>query len=200
MEHTLWKLIASDLRAKARWNYERDDWRAAAKVLLTDGTLAMLLYRMMQRCHRRHLVLLELCFNKLISVFGDCIIGRGADFGPGFVLIHSTGVVINGRVRGGRNVFLEHQVTIGADRRRSPVLGDDVFVGAGAKILGGITLGSRTRIGANAVVVKDVPSDATAVGIPARIVRRRTADDRFDASAGHPFPPTLVERAEGVCQ
>jgi serine O-acetyltransferase len=90
------------------------------------------------------------------------------------VLIHSTGVVINGQVRGGEHVYLEHQVTIGAERRTSPVLGDHVFVGAGAKIVGGVTIGDHARIGANAVVLGDLPPYCTAVGIPAKVVRVRS--------------------------
>jgi serine O-acetyltransferase len=80
-------------------------------------------------------------------------------------------VVINGRVHGGDHVHIEHQVTIGAEGRQSPVLGDYVFIGAGAKIVGAVTIGSHVRIGANAVVVDDIPSGATAVGIPAKVVR-----------------------------
>jgi serine O-acetyltransferase len=101
------------------------------------------------------------------------VIGRGADFGPGFVILHSFGVVINSQVRGGRNVVIEHGVTIGAEKDTSPVLGDDVFIGAGAKIIGGVRIGSRVKIGANAVVTKDVPDDATVVGVPARVVKLR---------------------------
>jgi serine O-acetyltransferase len=86
------------------------------------------------------------------------------------VLIHSHGIVINGNVRGGSHVYLEHQVTIGAERRASPRLGDHVFVGAGAKIVGAVTIGSHCRIGANAVVISDIPDHATAVGVPARVV------------------------------
>jgi serine O-acetyltransferase len=112
-------------------------------------------------------------FNKVNVVFGGCVIGRGADFGEGFVLLHSTGTVINSGVRGGQNIFLEHQVTIGTDTGESPVLGDDVYVGAGAKILGPVRVGSRVLVGANAVVVHDVPDGSTAVGIPARVVRRQ---------------------------
>ena len=134
----------------------------------------MILYRLMQWSGRHRLVPLELLFNRLNSVFCNCIIGRGANFGPRFVLVHATGVVINGTVRGGSAVFLEHQVTIGAERRASPRLGNDVFVGAGAKILGQISVGDGARVGANAVVVKDVPPFATVVGIPASVVRMRT--------------------------
>ena len=169
----LFRTIAADLRRKARWCYESDSWPAVLKVLLTDGTAAMILYRLMQWSRRWRLLPLELLFNKLNAVCCHCIIGRGAEFGPGFVLVHSTGVVINGRVRGGRDVFLEHQVTIGAERRQSPVLGDDVFLGAGAKVIGPVTVGDGARVGANAVVVHDVEPYCTVVGIPARVVRRR---------------------------
>jgi serine O-acetyltransferase len=165
-------LILSDLRAKARWCYRADGPAALFKTLLTDGTLAMLVYRLMQWARRHRLAPIEYLCNKVNAVASNCIIGRGADFGPGFVLIHATGVVINGQVRGGSNVHIEHQVTIGAERRGSPRLGDDVFVGAGAKIIGPVVIGSDTRIGANAVVVEDVPDHATAVGVPARVVRR----------------------------
>jgi serine O-acetyltransferase len=169
----LFTLIASDVSAKAEWCYSDTRWQAIVKTLLTDGTAAMLGYRLMQWARRWHLTPLEMIFNKLNAVCCNCIIGRGADFGPGFVLIHSTGVVINGRVRGGEHVYIEHQVTIGAEGRQSPRLGDRVFLGAGAKIVGPVSIGNDTRIGANAVVVDDIPSGATAVGIPAKVVRLR---------------------------
>ena len=172
----IFRLIASDLRAKADWNYGRASFGSLVKVLLTDGTAAMIWYRLMQWAGRWRLMPLELLFNRINTFFCNCIIGRGAEFGPGFVLIHATGVVINGGVRGGANVKLEHQVTIGAERRQSPVLGDDLFVGAGAKIIGSVTIGTGARVGANAVVVKDVPPHSTVVGIPARVVRTRQPD------------------------
>jgi serine O-acetyltransferase len=86
-------------------------------------------------------------------------------------LIHSNGVVINTSVRGGKNVFIEHQVTIGAEKGEAPVLGDNVFIGAGAKIVGAVRIGNDVKIGANAVVTKDLPDGATAVGIPARVIK-----------------------------
>jgi serine O-acetyltransferase len=151
-------------------------------VLLTDGTSSMILYRLMQWSGRHRLGPLEMVFNRLNSIFCNCIIGRGAEFGPRFILVHATGVVVNGRVVGGSGVFLEHQVTIGAERRASPRLGNDVFVGAGAKILGAVSVGDGARVGANAVVVKDVPPHTTVVGIPARVVRTREVAAEDDVS------------------
>jgi serine O-acetyltransferase len=179
----IYALLRSDLRAKARWLYESDRPSAVLKTLLTDGTLAMILYRLMQGARRWRLVPLEMVFNKCNAVLCRCIIGRGAEFGPGLVLIHSDGVVINGGVRGGSNVYIEHQVTIGAERRQNPVIGNDVFIGAGAKVIGSVNVGDGARIGANAVVVHDVPAYSTVVGIPARVVRRREPP-RLDASPG----------------
>jgi serine O-acetyltransferase len=86
-------------------------------------------------------------------------------------------------------VVFEHQVTIGSEKGLAPVLGDDVFVGAGAKIIGGVRVGRGTRIGANAVVISDVPDGATAVGVPARMVvvgRPQTADHRPQTADGRP--------------
>jgi serine O-acetyltransferase len=178
------KTIFRDLRCKAVWCYERDSAPALLKTLVTDGTAAMVFYRLMQWSRRHRLVPLEMLFNKLNAVLCNCIIGRGAEFGPGFVLIHSTGVVINGAVRGGSGIYIEHQVTIGADRRESPVLGDDIFIGAGAKVVGGIAIGDGVCIGANAVVLTDVPSNHSAVGVPARIIPRgNTAASGFFARA-----------------
>ena len=168
---SIFTLIRSDMRAKARWLYGDDSLRNVVKARLTDGTTAMILYRWMQWAQRHRLVPLAMFFNKL-NVMGGCIIGRGADFGAGFVLVHSLGVVINTSVRGGQNVVIEHQVTIGAEKGTSPVLGNDVFIGAGAKILGGVKIGNGAKVGANAVVLDDVPDGATVVGIPAKEVRR----------------------------
>lgn len=175
-------IFLEDLRCKAEWCYGETGPRTLLKTLLTDGTFAMACYRAMAWSHRNHLAPLAMMFNKLNGVLGQCIIGRGAEFGPGFVLVHSQGVVINGTVRGGRRVYLEHQVTIGAEKLQSPVLGDRVFIGAGAKIIGGVTIGSDVRIGANAVVVKDVPDRVTVGGVPARILRRHDEEAPDEAS------------------
>ncbi len=101
----------------------------------------------------------------------------GAKIGPGFFIDHGMGVVVGETAEVGANVTLYHGVTLGGTSwkkgKRHPTLEDDVVVGAGAKILGPITIGARTRVGANAVVVKDVPPDSVVVGVPGRITHRQ---------------------------
>ena len=120
----------------------------------------------------------------------------GAQVGRRFFIDHGMGVVIGETAIIGDDVLLYHQVTLGGtslDRvKRHPTLGNDVLVGMGAKILGPITIGSGSRIGANAVVNKDIPENCTVVGIPGRIVRRdgeRIPDDPMlpdiQSSTGH---------------
>lgn len=182
----MFRLLSADLRQKALWCYGSTGPKTMLKVLFTDGTAAMVWYRLMQWCGHHHLAPLEMIFNKFNVVFCNCIIGRGAEFGPGFVLIHSTGVVINGGVRAGSNLHVEHQVTIGAERRQNPRLGNDVFLGAGAKVIGSVAIGDGAKVGANAVVVHDVPAYCTVVGIPARVVKTR--------------PPEAGGQAEGAIE
>jgi len=183
----LMQTLREDIRAKASWNYEADGPREMLRALFSDGTLAVILYRLMQASHHAGLAPAEMLFNKMNAVFGQCIIGRGAEFGPGLVLIHSQGVVINGAVHAGQNLHIEHQVTIGAEKGKSPSLGNNVFIGCGAKIVGPVTIGDGARIGANAVVVRDVPADSTVVGIPAKPVERH---------AGQPAASKIAPPAE----
>ena len=182
-------LLREDLREKARWCYQSDAPAAVARTLATDGTSAMVLYRLMQGARESRLAPLEMVFNKLNSMVNSCVIGRGAEFGPGFVIVHSHGVVINGKVRGGSNVHLEHEVTLGdSGSGDCPVLGSDVYVGAGAKVIGPVAIGDGARVGANAVVVRDVDAHTTVVGIPARPVRRRSAGKQANDAERPPSP------------
>ena len=112
----------------------------------------------------------------------------GATIGRRFFIDHGMGVVIGETAEIGDDCTLYHGVTLGGTSwnkgKRHPTLGKGVVVGAGAKILGPITVGDGARIGSNAVVVKDVPPGATAIGIPARIIEAQDAQNgRFAAYA-----------------
>jgi serine O-acetyltransferase len=93
--------------------------------------------------------------------------------GPGLFIQHGFATIITAE-RLGANCWINQQVTIGfRDRTQAPVLGDDVVVHAGAKVIGDISVGSHSTIGANAVVITDVPANHTAVGVPARLIPKR---------------------------
>ncbi|OBI92284.1 serine O-acetyltransferase [Mycobacterium asiaticum] len=100
----------------------------------------------------------------------------GAQLGPGLFIDHATGVVIGETAEIGEDVTIFHGVTLGGTGRdrgkRHPTVGDRVIIGAGAKVLGAIKIGDDSRIGANSVVVKEVPSSAVVVGVPGQIVSR----------------------------
>ena len=109
------------------------------------------------------------------SAVAGADIPLNAQLGGGAILPHPNGVVIHPRAVFGPNCVIFQQVTIGTRgwNRPAPVIGAGVEIGAGAKLLGPITIGDGARIGANAVVMCDVPAGCTAVGIPARVVNRR---------------------------
>ncbi len=104
-----------------------------------------------------------------------------AKIGRRFFIDHGMGVVIGETAEVGDNCTLYHSVTLGGTSwekgKRHPTLDNDVVVGAGAKVLGPITIGAGSRIGSNAVVVKDVPPGSTVVGVPGHVVKRRLTEE-----------------------
>jgi serine O-acetyltransferase len=112
----------------------------------------------------------------LMFILFKCVLPLRAEIGEGTRFGHrGIAVIVNPRARIGRRCLIRPQVVIGGAGDGShgvPVLGDDVEIGVGAKILGGIRIGDGARIGANAVVLADVPAGAVAVGVPARIIER----------------------------
>jgi serine O-acetyltransferase len=124
------------------------------------------------------------------------VLHRETTVGEGLHLIHGHGIRISGQAVIGKRVGIAHDVTIGTtpDRPGAPIIGDDVFIGAGAKLLGPIRVGDRARIAANSLVISDVPADTTAIGVPAKILRYtgRAAQDTPsspEAAATPPDPP-----------
>lgn len=119
---------------------------------------------------------------RLISQLGRFFTGieihPGAKIGKGLFIDHGMGVVIGETAEIGDNVTLYHGVTLGGTGKdtgkRHPTIGNNVIIGCGAKVLGPINVGDNAKIGGNAVVVKDVPPNTTAVGIPARIIYKKT--------------------------
>jgi serine O-acetyltransferase len=118
----------------------------------------------------------------------------GAKLGRRLIIDHGLGVVIGETAEIGDDVYLYHQVTLGGTSsehgKRHPTVGNNVIIGAGAKVLGAIHIGEGARIGANAVVIAPVPAGTTVVGIPARPVDRTEKKPRFDAY-GTPCDPCL---------
>jgi serine O-acetyltransferase len=124
----------------------------------------------------------------------------GATIGYNFFIDHGMGVVIGETAEIGDNVTLYHGVTLGGTSlqktKRHPTIGDHVVIGAGAKVLGAVTIGDNSRIGANAVVVKSAPPDSVVVGVPGQIIVREhrihTMDDKEDLEHGS-LPDTISD-------
>jgi serine O-acetyltransferase len=121
----------------------------------------------------------------------------GAIVGPGFFIDHGMGVVIGETAEIGEDVTLYHGVTLGGTSlekgKRHPTIGDRVVIGAGAKVLGAITIGEDSRIGANAVVVKSVPENSVVVGVPGQVVTRLHPHQASDApDLNHASLPDVI--------
>lgn len=125
---------------------------------------------------------------RMVSTFSRFLTGveihPAAKIGKNFIIDHGTGVVIGETTEIGNNVLIYHQVTLGgtgndSGHKRHPSLCDDVMIAAGAKILGNIRIGYGSKVGANSIVLKDVPPYSTAVGMPARIIegKKLTGDE-----------------------
>jgi serine O-acetyltransferase len=166
------KYLKSDIKQKQKILTDEGYQVSILRTLVSDGTSANVLYRLttwLIKYKLAPLALISLWVNRVIN---GCVIGANAKFDQGFVIMHPVGVVINSKVSGGKNITVESGVVIGDEKGQAPRLGNNVFIGAGAKVIGGITIGDNVKIGANAVVVKDLPSNVTAVGIPAKVINR----------------------------
>lgn len=158
--------------------YDRDPAaRSTLEIVLTyPGLHAIWGHRISHWLWTRGLKLLGRVVSHLTRALTGIEIHPGASIGPGFFIDHGMGVVIGETAEIGANVTLYHGVTLGGTSlnkgKRHPTLEDNVVVGAGAKILGAITIGQGSRIGANAVVVKPVPADSVVVGVPGNVVLR----------------------------
>ncbi|MEY8001952.1 serine O-acetyltransferase EpsC [Clostridium sp. Mt-5] len=134
-------------------------------------------YRISHFFYKRKCFFIARLISQISRMLTGIEIHPGAKIGKGLFIDHGMGVVIGETAEVGDNVTLYHGVTLGGTGKdtgkRHPTIGNNVLIGSGAKILGPIVVGDNVKIGANAVVLKNVPSDCTAVGIPVRIIYNR---------------------------
>ena len=164
--------------------YENDP---AAKNLLEvilcyPGLHALIAYRFAHRLYKWNIPLIPIMISYLTRIITGIEIHPAAKIGRRFFIDHGDGVVIGETTVIGNDVLIYQQVTLGGtgkeSGKRHPTLGNKVIVGAGAKVLGNITIGDNVRIGAGSVVIEDVPPHSTVVGVPGRIVHRAMIDEQ----------------------
>ncbi|MBU1078382.1 MAG: serine O-acetyltransferase [Spirochaetes bacterium] len=148
------------------------------EVLFTySGFHAICLHRITHLLYKIRIPVIPRIISQISRFFTGIEIHPGAVIGKGFFIDHGMGVVIGETTVIGNHVTLFQGVTLGGTGKiagkRHPTIGDDVVIGTGAKVLGDITIGHNVKIGANSVVLKNVPDDSTVVGIPGRIVRQK---------------------------
>ena len=197
-----WVLIAVIFRKEINVIFERDP--AAAnyiEVLLTySGLHAMIFYRIAHALNNLRVPFFSRWLSQVGRFFTGIEIHPGAAIGNGFFIDHGMGVVIGETTIIGENVTIYQGVTLGGTGKekgkRHPTIGNDVVIGTGAKVLGNITIGDNSYIGANAVVIKDVPANSTVVGVPGRITKQD--GKKMDSSLDHihTLDPILQEMDE----
>ncbi|HEX5839225.1 MAG TPA: serine O-acetyltransferase [Anaerolineales bacterium] len=180
--------------------------RTVLEVLLCyPGLYAIWAHRLSHRLWRSGFKLIARCFSHVTRVLTGIEIHPGAVIGRSFFIDHGMGVVIGETAEVGDHVTLYHGVTLGGTSlqktKRHPTIGDHVVIGAGAKVLGAINIGSHSRIGANAVVVKSTPSHSVVVGVPGQVVLRddtlHELDDKPDLEHGS-LPDTIGETLAAI--
>lgn len=166
-------------------------------VLCYPGFHALLLYRIASRLWRGNFKLLARCISYFAKAITGVEIHPGAIIGSRLFIDHATGVVIGETTEIGDDVTLYQGVTLGGlslhKGKRHPTIRDSVIVGAGAQVLGPLTVGTGARIGANAVVTKDVLEGATMVGIPAQAVLRKTNVTSTETFCAYGTPEELTD-------
>src|ERR687893_2614481 len=171
--------VARELREDLTAARERDPAARSVRrleILLTyGGVQAILAHRVSHALHQAGVPLLPRMLANMVKVMTGVEIHPAARIGRGFFIDHGSGVVIGETAEVGDDVTMYQGVTLGgtgfARGKRHPTVGDQVMIGSGAKLLGPIAVGARSKIGANSVVIHDVPADATVVGNPGHPVR-----------------------------
>jgi len=173
-EISLFKMIEEDIRCALHRDPAARNW---LEVLVNySGLHAIWFYRIAHWLWTKKFYFLARSLSQLVRWLTGIEIHPGAIIGRQFFIDHGMGVVIGETSEIGNDVTFYHGVTMGGvsleKGKRHPTVGDKVVVGAGAKVLGAITIGAGSRVGANAVVVKPVPPESVVVGIPGQVVKR----------------------------
>jgi serine O-acetyltransferase len=166
----MFEKIRSDLKAHG------GDWGAQGFWALVIYRFGRWRYSIQNQWVRKFFSFIYKILYKLVQIVTGIELPCEAQIGSGFVIDHFGGIVISGYARFGERCRIRNGVVVGLSRIDDPCapqIGNDVDIGAGAKVLGAITIGDHVLIGANAVVITDVPSNSIAVGVPAVIKPRR---------------------------
>ena len=197
------KRVLNEIRTDVSAVMERDP-AATSRMevfLLYSGVHAILAHRIAHAFYLRDKHFEARAVSQLSRFFTGIEIHPGATIGRGLVIDHGTGVVIGETAEIGNNCTIYQGVTLGGTGKdvgkRHPTLGNGVLVGAGAKVLGPVNVGNCAKIAAGAVVLDDIPSGSTAVGIPAKVVRRNgeKVKDNKDLDQIHIPDPVAQELA-----
>lgn len=170
--------IVREIKSDFNAVFERDPAaRTKLEVIFTySGFQAIFFHRFAHWLWEKRMKLIGRCLSHLSRFATGIEIHPGANIGNSFFIDHGMGVVIGETSQIGDNVTLYHGVTLGGTSftrgKRHPTIENNVTIGAGAKILGPLTIGQNSKIGANSVVIKDVPPNSTVVGIPGKIVSK----------------------------
>ena len=166
--------IKADFKREVEHSTYRGQGRKILHAVTSPGFQGVAGYRLTHWLARKRIPFLGVMIQRIVEVWTGISISPQTKIGPGLSIYHFGGVIINQNAVLGSHCTLHHDVTIGNKNPGgpSPELGDNVMVGAGARLLGGIKIGSNAQIGANAVVLSDIPDAAIAVGIPAKIIQK----------------------------
>jgi serine O-acetyltransferase len=178
-ELSFFESISKDIARIAKYDNNIKKYYLIFKyIVISKGFRAIIFYRLINKT--KNIILLKNLLFVLNVICNNIEISYTATIGPGLLIPHGQCIVIGGSCIIGRNVTIQQGVTIGnnldknRDGKMQPIIGNNVLIAAGAKIIGPVTIGDNSIIGANSVVTSDIPMNSIAVGIPANVIKTVT--------------------------